>query len=211
MSITRLFLFFVLATMPLYVLAAAEEDFWEGIDYELVTPTVPTSVEADKVEVVELFWYGCSHCYSFEPFVDKWLSDKPEAAEFVRLPATLNPNWVSHAHTYYALETIGELDRMHPLIFQAIHDQRRRLRDRQAIVRFLTQYGVDEEKFLEAYNSLPVQTKVRRAKQLSRDYGATGVPTVVVNGKYRTSGSLAGGYDRMLQVINHLVQKEHTE
>ena len=187
---------------------AATEQFTEGQHYQRISPSVPTSVGNDKVEVVELFWYGCPHCYTLEPYIEQWLPVKPEAAEFVRLPATLNPSWTAHARTFYALELLGELDRMHPIMFQAIHDQRRRLRDLRSITKFVAQQGVDQDKFVEAYKSLPVQTKLKRASQLSRAYGLDGVPAVVINGKYRTTASMAGGYGQMLEVIDYLVDKE---
>ena len=187
---------------------AATEQFTEGQHYQRINPSVPTAVGTDKVEVVELFWYGCPHCYSFEPYIEQWLAVKSDAAEFVRVPTTLNPSWTAHARTFYALELLGELNRMHAIMFQAIHDQRRRLRDLRSIAGFVAQQGVDKDKFIEAYKSLPVQTKVNRASQLSRAYGLDGVPAVVVNGKYRITASMAGGYGQMLEVIDYLVDKE---
>lgn len=189
---------------------AAKDDFYvEGMHYERISPAVPTHVTPGKVEVVELFWYGCPHCYRFEPYIAKWLRRKPEAAEFLRIPATLNPGWVTHARIYYTLETLGELDRLHLAFFQAIHDQNRRFRDLNAAARFFAQNGLEEKRFIDAYNSLAVQTKLSQAQRLTREYGAKGVPTVVVNGKYRTTATLAGGYDEVLKVVDYLVAQEH--
>lgn len=185
--------------------------FTEGLQYERIARPVPTHVAPGKVEVVELFWYGCPHCYHFEPYLSKWMVNKPKAAEFRRIPAALNPSWQAMAKTYYALELMGEAERLHPIIFQAIHEQGRKLRDLDAIARFLAQQGVDEKRFREAYASLPVQTRMQEAAYLGRDYGVRGVPAVVVNGKYRTSASLAGGYDEVLEVVNFLVEKESRE
>ncbi len=192
-------------------LAAGDGFYVEGIQYERISPAVPTHVAPGKVEVVELFWYGCPHCFRFEPYIAKWLAHKPEAAEFVRIPATLNPGWVTHARIYYTLETLGELERLHMVFFQAIHDQNRRFRDLSSVARFFAQNGVDEKRFIDAYNSLAVQTKLGQAQRLTREYGARGVPTVVVNGKYRTTATLAGGYDEVLKVVDYLVAQEHKE
>ncbi len=207
-NVLRLLVMLSVAGLTIGASHAVSEQFTEGQHYQRITPSVPTAVDSDKVEVVELFWYGCPHCYTLEPYIDQWLTVKPNTAEFERLPATLNPSWTNHARTFYALELLGELERVHPLLFQAIHDQRRRLKDLQSIARFVAQQGVDQGKFIEAFKSLPVQTKVNRASQLSRAYGLDGVPAVVVNGRYRTTASMAGGYGSMLEVIDYLVDKE---
>jgi len=180
----------------------------EGIDYERLRVPVPTDVEPGQVEVLEFFWYGCPHCYSFESFVNKWIEAKPESVAFVRVPATLNPNWTPHARMYYALKLMGEIDRLHPIIFQAIQIQGRRLGNLSAMTRFLSQQGVDTERFVRAYNSMEVDSLVRREADRARRYGVTGVPSVIVNGKYRTSASMAGSYANLIQVINYLVEQE---
>lgn len=187
---------------------AATDSIDEGIDYERLRVAVPTDVEPGKIEVLELFWYGCPHCHSFEPFVNKWLEAKPESAQFVRVPATLNPNWTPQARMYYALELMGEIDRLHPVIFQAVHTQGRRLGSLDAMTRFLGQQGVDVERFVQAYNSMEVDTRVRREAERASRYGVTGVPSVIINGKYRTSATLAGSYANMIKVINYLVEQE---
>ena len=192
----------------LAVWSAAAEPFTEGVHYRRVTPNVPTTTQEGKVEVVELFWYGCPHCFELEPYIAKWLETKPESIEFVRIPATLNPRWLTHAQTYYALDLMGELEQIHPKLYSAIHNQRRRLGDLQSVTRFLVQQGVDEDRFLEAYNSLAVQTKLRRATQLNKQYAATGVPAIVVDGKYLTSASMAGGYDQLFKITEFLAKKD---
>ncbi len=188
--------------------AGSEDDFFAGVDYEVLAHPVPTSAPEGKVEVVEAFWYGCPHCYRFEPYIRKWVEQAPEAAYFVRIPATLNPGWTLHARLFYALKFMGELERLHPLIFKAIHEQGRSLRNQRAIERFLEANGVDIEAFRKAFNSLEVETRIREDRDLVRQYGIHGVPAVIVAGKYRTSGTLAGSYDRMIAIIDHLVAME---
>ncbi|MCP4406912.1 MAG: thiol:disulfide interchange protein DsbA/DsbL [Gammaproteobacteria bacterium] len=189
-------------------LAAQQEPFTEGIHYQALFPQVPTDAAQGKVEVVALFWYGCPHCYQLEPYVSNWLKDKPGSIDFKRMPATMNPGWVTHARVYLALELIGELERIHPLIFLAIHEQGRRLQDLKSINRFLAQQGVDVNKFLEAYQSPEAQTKLRRVMWLNQQYGAPGVPAIVVNGKYLSSASTAGGYVKLLELIEFIIKKE---
>lgn len=194
--------------LPLTVWSASGDTFTEGVHYRRVTPQVATSTQQGKVEVVELFWYGCPHCFDLEPYITKWLETKPESIEFLRMPATLNPRWTTHAQTFYTLELMGELERLHPKLYAAIHNQGRKLKDIKSVTRFLSQQGVDEDRFLEAYHSLAVQTKLRRAIQLNKQYAAKGVPAVVVNGRYLTSVSMAGGYDQLFKVVEILANRD---
>ncbi len=203
----------VAATTLLWAAAAgsatpADDDFFAGVDYEVLPQPVPTDAPKGKVEVVEVFWYGCPHCYRFEPHLEKWLAHAPKTVHFVRIPATLNPGWTIHARLYYALQLMGEIDRLHPLIFKAIHEQGRSLRNQRAIERFLEANGVDLEAFRAAFDSLEVQTRLREDRDRVRRYGIHGVPAVVVAGKYKTSGSLAGSYERMIQIIDYLIAQE---
>lgn len=193
------------------VRAAGDDEFFPGVDYEVLPQPLPTEAPPGKVEVAEVFWYGCPHCYRFEPYIEKWLANAPQAVHFVRVPATLNPGWGIHARLYYALQLMGELDRLHPLIFKAIHEQGRSLRNRRAIERFLEANGVDIQAFRKAFDSLEVETRLREAADRVRRYGIRGVPAVVVAGRYKTSGSLAGSFERMIAVIDHLVARVHRE
>ena len=186
----------------------AVTDFQEGKHYFRINPAVPTNVEEGKVEVIELFWYGCPHCFQFEPYLASWKETIPDNVSFVRMPAVLNRGWVAHARAFYALETMGELERIHPIFFAAIHEQGRRLRDKESMARFLAQHDVDAEKFKSAYDSMYVETKIKRAGQLGRQYGANSVPQVIINGKYRTSGSDAGGFENLLRVVDMLAAQE---
>lgn len=183
-------------------------NFVEGKHYHRISPAVETDVEDGKVEVLELFWYGCPHCFQFEPHITAWKDTKADNITFTRMPAVLNRGWLPHARAYYALETMGELERIHPIFFEAIHVQGRRLRDVESMARFLSQHDVDADKFKSAYDSLYVETKINRSGQLVRQYGSSSVPTVIINGKYRTTASDAGGFDNVLGVINMLAEQE---
>lgn len=183
-------------------------NFLEGKHYHRISPAVETDVEDGQVEVVELFWYGCPHCFQFEPHLTGWKDVKADYITFKRMPAVLNRGWLAHARAYYALETMGELERVHPLFFEAIHTQGRKLRDAESIARFLSQLDVDADKFKSAFDSLYVETKINRSGQLVRQYGSSSVPTVIINGKYRTSAKDAGGFENVLGVINMLAEQE---
>lgn len=198
--------------LPLLVLMfslpnAWAEEFTEGVDYTTIAKPVKTS-DPDKIVVTELFWYGCPHCFRFEPYAEKWKKTIADDVKFEQIPSTLNPSWVVHARTYYALQLIGKLDDVHAQIFNAIHIKNKRLSNRENIADFLAQFGVDRKKFKDAYNSFPIETKLRKNGTKERKYGVSGVPSVIVNGKYITSGSHAGSYSRMLKILDHLVALE---
>ncbi len=183
--------------------------FQAGKHYTILTPAQPTSVGPDQVEVVEVFWYGCPHCYTLEPFAERWAkSTKPEGTEFVKMPAALNPNWQVHARLFYAAETLGVLDKVHGDIFREIHVNRNPLNTEDLMVAFFDQHGVSREDFLEAWNSFAVETNLKRAGSIVRRYRLTGVPAVVVNGKYVTGADKAGGNEAVFEVVNFLVEKE---
>jgi thiol:disulfide interchange protein DsbA len=187
---------------------AKVSNFIEGKHYHKISPAVPTNVGEGKVEVLELFWYGCPHCFEFEPHIEAWQETKPSYVSFLRMPAVLNRGWVAHARAFYALEAMGELERIHPIFFEAIHVQGRRLRDAESMSRFLSQHDVDVVKFKNAYDSMYVDTKIKRSGQLAQQYGASSVPQVIINGKYRTSASDAGGYENLIHVVNMLAEQE---
>jgi len=176
--------------------------------YETLNPVVPRLVESDaKHEVVELFWYGCSHCYDFEPHVKQWKQNKSDNVNFVRLPAIFNARWEQHARAFYALELMGELEKGHDLLFSGIHEQGRSLNDLNAMARYFAANGIDEAKFKESFNSFVVETKINRAKQLIRQYQIGGVPAVIVDGKYKLSASQAGGYPQLISQIEALTSE----
>lgn len=185
------------------------EEYTENMHYELVTPPQPTSV-ADKVEVVELFWYGCPHCYQFEPTLQKWIKAKPANVAFVRVPGIFRPEWSVLARAYYTAEALGVLDKVHDPIFGAVHELKRPLQSEDQIAAFFAEQGVKEEDFRKTFRSFAIETKVRRAQELSQRYGAKGVPTMIVNGKYRVSAGLPGvqTHANTVKIVDALIQRE---
>lgn len=188
---------------------AASSDFKAGEDYTLVTPPLPGDSNG-KVQVVELFWYGCPHCFKFDPMVHEWAQEKPDYIEFVRIPAIFNnPRWEIHAKAFYTAEVLGVLDKFHTPFFNAIHIDRKRLDNKDAIRDFFATIGVDNKTFDDTFDSFAVQAKVRRAADLTKKYGIDGVPTMAVNGKYLVDGPKAKTYDNLLRIVNGLAAKEH--
>lgn len=186
---------------------ANAETYEEGVHYERIVPAQPTST-VDKVEVLEIFWYGCPHCFRFEPYVERWLRKKPENAQFVRLPGVFRPSWEVGARAYYTAQLLGKFDELHKPIFNALHLQKRNLNTEDAMRDFFAENGVDKKDFIKTYNSFAVGTRLRRAKTMTTRYGIQGVPAIIVAGKYRLSARTAGSNAEMLKVINFLVEKE---
>jgi thiol:disulfide interchange protein DsbA len=197
----------VLAIGALVPGTGLSEEIDEGIDYRVV-PEPARAEEGDDVEVLELFWYGCPHCYQLEPHIERWADGRPEGVSFRRLPAATSPRWVPHAKAYFAAEMLGQLERLHEPLFRALHDQRRKIFNEDQIIAFAVEQGFDEQEFRSAYESFPVDMQVRQAAALAKGYGIDGVPTIIVNGKYLTSATLTGSRAKMFAVIDRLVAKE---
>lgn len=181
----------------------------EKIHYQRVVPAQPTTT-GNKVEVVEMFWYGCPHCNNLEPFVERWLRRMPKNAEFVRIPAIFprRPTWELHARAYYTAEILGVLDKTHTAMFEALHNQKRKLDNDKQIMEFFAEHGVKAADFKRVFRSFAVEAKIRRARDLSQRYGIEGVPSLVINGKYRTGARMAGSNGNIFKVVNHLVGQE---
>jgi thiol:disulfide interchange protein DsbA len=182
-------------------------DFEAGKQYVALKNPQPTST-SDKIEVVELFWYGCPHCYELEPFVKDWLASKPEDVEFVRMPAILGKGWELLARAYYTAELLNIMDKIHQPLFQAIHVNRQKFRNEADVQALFSNQGVSTGDFKNTFNSFAVAVKINNARQMTRRYAITGVPTLIVNGKYSTSGKLAGGNRNIIDVVNYLVDRE---
>jgi len=181
--------------------------FEEGVNYKRIANPQPTSTD-DKIEVLELFWYGCPHCYHIEPEVEVWLKSKPDDVEFVRMPAVLGPSWELLARGYYTADLLGATDKIHKPLFERLHKARKRIRNADELKAFFVEQGVSAEDFDNTFSSFAVITKTNRAKQARDMYGISGVPALVVNGKYLVTAELAGGNKQMLDVVDYLVEQE---
>jgi len=191
-----------------------EWKFKEGQHYQRMVPTQPTVGGADKIEVAEIFWYGCNHCYDFEPFINRWIETKPANVRFVRIPAMWNPLVKLHAQLYYTEEVlvkngkIAEPEQFRAAVFAEYHRRGNRLASVDAIQALFEKHGVSAEDFKNTWGSFEVSQKMRVGEDLGRRYAITGVPTVVVNGKYRTGAGEAGSYPKLLELIDELIVRE---
>jgi len=194
--------------LPILVsMTACAEAYTQGQDYVELSNPQPTS-SSDRIEVVELFWYGCPHCYHLDPFLEEWTENKPDDVEFVRMPAVLGKRWGLLAKAYYTAELLGVIDKIHLALFKAIHEDKNKINDEAALRDFFVGQGVSAEDFNNTFNSFAVNVKVNNAKQMTRRYALTGVPTIIVNGKYSTSPGMARGNEGVIKVMNFLIEKE---
>ena len=205
----KIFLFFLIAC-GITGAAAAQENFKENIDYVRLVPAQPVQ-NPDKIEVIEFFWYGCPHCYHFEPEVQKWLKTLPPNVQFIRQPAIFSKPWAAHARAYYIAETLGIIEQVHADLFDTIQKKHQALQTQEELAAFFIAHGVTQEAFEAAYSSFTVDTKMRLASTITGRYGITGVPTVVINGKYKTDGTLAKNFRNMIAVMNYLIAQESAQ
>ncbi len=166
---------------------------------------------SDKIEVVEIFWYGCPHCHQFESYFESWSKSKAEDVELKRMPGVLGQNWIPHAKAYYTAEALGILDKFHKSLFHAIHNDKKKIYDDAAIKGFFVSIGVDKKQFTKIYHSDEIKNKVKQAHLNGQEYKLTGVPTLIVNGKYMISGSTAGSFENMLKVTDDLIAQERAK
>ena len=205
---TNTFSLCFLAFLSLLFLSASAQDepFIEDIHYELLDEIQPVQT-GNKIEVVELFWYRCPHCYRLEPYLVEWQSNMPDNVEYVPIPAILNPNWEFHARAFYTFQALGVLDPLHALLFDALHQKRLDINTLDALAEWAETNGVSGADIHKTFNSFAVENKINFANVISRKYGITGVPAIIIDGRYRTSVSLVGGHDKLIEAINYLIDK----
>ena len=199
--LTGLILFCVLPVAPLQAQAPADS-------YRVIRPAQPTRAAEGKVEVVEVFFYGCIHCYNLESFVQQWLESKPENVEFYRMPIVFRDDYRPLAQAFYTAEKLGVFDRIHEPLFSAIHKDQRKLFTDGPLRQFFIEQGVDAAEFDRVYNSAEIKTKVMQAEVMARRYMISSIPTIIVNGKYLTSPAQTGGQRELFTVIEQLVEME---
>lgn len=200
----------VLALMPLAMTSYGQiERYVAGTHYTELQNPVNTN-DASKVEVLEVFWYGCSHCFRFEPLINDYKANKPDYVDFDLFPAMWNGLMKIHAQVYYAAEALGAVDALHEPIFNAINLQGNRLQNERQIGDLFVEHGIPREEFEQAFNSFAVRTKVNQAESRMSDYQIRSTPNMVVNGKYLvTTGANVPTQQEMLEVVKFLVEKEH--
>ncbi len=203
--------FTLLAALLLGLIATVNAQpslYVEGTHYEIIATPVRTA-DPNKIEVTEIFWYGCPHCYAFEPLISSWEEKLPSDVAFVRSPGMWNQTMEVHAQIFYAADALGVTNKIHDVAFNEIHRNRNYLQTEEAVKDMFVKEGVAPDAFDKAWNSFSVTSAVKRAGTRMRDYGVRGVPSMVVNGKYLVSvgGAVATQTD-LLKIVDFLVQKE---
>ena len=164
--------------------------------------------ESDKIIIYEFFWYGCPHCYNIEPTIDQIEADLKKDTILIKVPVALRNTWEIHAKAYYTLQQMKLDDDLHEKIFSEIHVNANRLDTEEKLINFLNDEGHDAEKFSKILNSFGTEIRVKKASRLANQYQITSVPTLIINGKYRTSGSYVSSYEELYDVVQLLVDKE---
>lgn len=184
-------------------LAGAQSQPVEGKDYVAVSPRQPTQ-DRSRVEILEFFAYSCSHCDAFEPTLQAWTRKLPPDVVFRRIPVAFRDSMVTHQQLYFAIEALGLIEPLHHKVFDAIHRERQRLDRPEDIGAFVARHGVDRARFLEAMNSFGMPSRLRQVAALVQGYKVEGTPSIGVDGRWLTSGAMAGSHARSLVVAEHL-------
>jgi len=186
-----------------------------GTNYRPLVPAQPTDAPPGKIEVVEVFWYGCPHCYALDPYIESWRKTKPAYVEFKRVPVTWQAVHQSHAKLFYTLEALGKEEALHSAVFSEMHDKKNYMfmqgdekETLAAQVAFVKAHGISESDYTNAYNSFTVQTDMSKADDLVHRYHVDGVPLLVVNGKYVVDVNMAGSQANVMSIVNDLIASE---
>lgn len=189
--------------------SAPQWQFSEGQHFTRLTTAQGTSSAPDVIEVAEVFWYGCPHCFNFDPYLEKWTPGLSDDVNFIRLPVMWNPTNQMHARVFYTAEALKKLDEMHDEIFKEMHVNRKMLTSEDEIREFFSRFGVSEEEFNSTFRSFPVESNLKRARNLTVErYRVQSVPLLVVNGKYLTTGPGVKTFEDMLAVADELIERE---
>lgn len=174
-----------------------------NVDYRLIEPQ---AVSGPRIEVIDFFWYGCPHCYTFQPALEEWIKRMPPDVVLRRIPAILRDSWAPHARIYYTLEALGEVERLHQAVYHGYHVQELHMSKPEVMLQWAQRHGIDGRLWSEAYNSAAVAQKVQRATELTSDYNVQGTPSLVVDGRYLTSPAMARSEQRMIPILEELIR-----
>lgn len=185
---------------------ASQKPVRADIDYRVISPQ-PVQVPAGQIEVIDFFWYGCPYCNRLRPALERWISQKPADVTIRRIPAVLRDNWAPHARIYYTLEALGETGRLHQAVYHGYHVEELFMSRPEVMSEWAVRNGIDRGRWEAAYNSPEVQGKVAEAARLTRAYAVTGTPSLVVDGRYLTSGSMPETLEGMVTILDGLVYR----
>ena len=201
-------LIFLVLSALFFTSASGSEKFVEGEHFESILPTLATAPPLGQVEVLEFFWYGCPHCFEFEGHITKWIASKKDYVSFARVPAVFSEDWMIHAKAFYAAIETQMIKQSHFALFNALHEKQERIYTETEVIKFFVGMGAKENEFTSSFNSFATATRAQRAQALTKKTGISGVPSIVINGKYRSSARMAGGYGKLLELVDFLADKE---
>jgi len=198
---------FLLTVLLFLTTSAIAIDPQPGVNFKQTKELIATDTPG-KIEVIELFWYGCIHCFNFDPYLDKWADKLPKDIVFKRVPAIPRKDWVPMAKAYYALETLGLEHKLHEKLFDAIHKDK--IVDPSSEISAINWIAVNGKKDLnevkDAFNSFSMKSKLSNSFKMFKAAGATGVPAIIIDGRYMTSTTMAGGEKNTLQLMDYIIK-----
>jgi protein dithiol oxidoreductase (disulfide-forming) len=200
----------LLASAFTLLAGAASAQFQPGREFQRLEPRRAVATDG-RIEVIEFFYYGCPVCYETQPFLSRWLGTAPEYVALRRVPALSTEAWEPFAKLFYTLETLGQLGRLHWLVYDHFHFENVKLNDEKAMADWAARNGIERQEFVDSYRSPEVAAKVGEARELLKGYGVRAVPTFIVDGKFLTSARLAGGTEQVVHVVDHLVKLAREE
>lgn len=200
-------LLFLSLSMIVGVAQASPASPVAGTDYTVLKTPQSVSVPAGKIEVIEFMWFGCPHCNEFDPYLEAWVKKQGPDVVFRRVPVAFRDDYIPHSKLLYALDSLGLLQKLTPVIFHEIHVNKNYLLTPEDQAKFLATQGVDPKKFMEAYNSFSVQSDLQRDKDLIAAYNIDGVPTLAIQGKYETGPAQTNSLPGTIQVLDYLVSR----
>ncbi|MBI3936696.1 MAG: thiol:disulfide interchange protein DsbA/DsbL [Betaproteobacteria bacterium] len=190
--------------LALFAAAGSAQQARYNKDYRLI-PQQPVET-GDKIEVIDFFWYGCPYCNKLQPALERWRKRIPDDVELRRVPVILKDAWAPHARIYYTLEALNEVERLHQEVYRGYHVEELYMSKPDVMAGWAVRHGIDRQKWLGAYSSPEVENKVQRAKRLTRQYDVDGTPTIVVDGRYLTSGNMSDTLEGMIPILDDLIR-----
>lgn len=197
----------VLMLLPLLALNVQAEEYKEGVHYSTLPQPVRTQ-DPSKVEVVEMFGYWCPHCNHFERYVEPWRKQQPDYVDFRPIPVVFRPNQTEAAKAYYVAKALGVEEEIHPMMFNQYHRLRQPVTSKEQLAEVFASIGVSADDFEKAYGSFAVNSQMGLGRKKAKEYHITGVPSMIVNGKYLVTAEQAGSQEAMLKVVEFLINKE---
>ena len=197
--------FFLFLSLGLTSIHNVRAELTKGRDYAVLVSPQPTD-SGKNIEVLEFFWYGCPHCYKLHPHIKAWMRKMPKDVTFRYIPAIFRNSWIPGAKTFYALEVLGERNKLHDKIYDAIHINKIDLTKEELLFDWIEKQGIDRKKFVDIYNSFSVENRSSQSSQMSKKYGLRGVPSLVVDGKYLASGRMGGTPQDTIRTLDELIK-----